>query len=104
VADARFAKPLDEELLRRLARGHEVLITIEEGSSGGFSAQVLQFLAANDLTEGLKIRPLTLPDVFQDHDKPEKQYEDAGLTAAGIVETALTALGKSASAISPKRA
>lgn len=104
VADARFAKPLDEELLRRLARGHEVLITIEEGSSGGFSAQVLQFLAANDLTEGLKIRPLTLPDVFQDHDKPEKQYEDAGLTAAGIVETALTALGKSASAVSPKRA
>ncbi len=104
VADARFAKPLDEELLRRLARGHDVLITIEEGSSGGFSAQVLQFLAANDLTEGLKIRPMTLPDVFQDHDKPEKQYEDAGLTAAGIVETALSALGKSASEASPKRA
>ncbi|MEN8195622.1 MAG: 1-deoxy-D-xylulose-5-phosphate synthase [Pseudomonadota bacterium] len=104
VADARFAKPLDEELVRRLARGHEVLITIEEGSSGGFSAQVLQFLAANDLTEGLKIRPMTLPDIFQDHDKPEKQYEDAGLTAAGIVETALSALGKSASEASPKRA
>ena len=104
VADARFAKPLDEELVRRLARDHEVLITIEEGSSGGFSAQVLQFLAANDLTDGLKIRPLTLPDVFQDHDKPEKQYEDAGLTAAGIVETALSALGKSASEASPKRA
>ena len=104
VADARFAKPLDEDLLRRLARDHEVLITIEEGSSGGFSAQVLQFLAANDLTDGLKIRPLTLPDVFQDHDKPEKQYEDAGLTAAGIVETALSALGKSASEASPKRA
>ncbi|MBE9556663.1 MAG: 1-deoxy-D-xylulose-5-phosphate synthase, partial [Proteobacteria bacterium] len=104
VADARFAKPLDEELVRRLARGHEVLITIEEGSSGGFSAQVLQFLAANDLTDGLKIRPLTLPDIFQDHDKPEKQYEDAGLTAAGIVETALSALGKSAGEASPKRA
>lgn len=104
VADARFAKPLDEDLLRRLARDHEVLITIEEGSSGGFSAQVLHFLAANDLTDGLKIRPLTLPDVFQDHDKPEKQYEDAGLTAAGIVETALSALGKSASEASPKRA
>ncbi len=104
VADARFAKPLDEDLVRRLARDHEVLITIEEGASGGFAAQVLQFLAANDLTEGLKIRPMTLPDIFQDHDKPEKQYEDAGLTAAGIVETALSALGKSASAASPKRA
>ena len=104
VADARFAKPLDEDLVRRLAHDHEVLITIEEGSSGGFSAQVLQFLAANDLTEGLKVRPLTLPDVFQDHDKPEKQYEDAGLTATGIVETALAALGKSASAVTPKRA
>jgi 1-deoxy-D-xylulose-5-phosphate synthase len=104
VADARFAKPLDEELVRRLARDHEVLITVEEGSSGGFSAQVLQFLAASDLIDGLKIRPMTLPDVFQDHDKPEKQYEDAGLTAADIVETALSALGKSASAASPKRA
>jgi 1-deoxy-D-xylulose-5-phosphate synthase len=104
VADARFAKPLDEELVRRLARDHEVLITVEEGSSGGFSAQVLQFLAASDLIDGLKIRPMTLPDVFQDHDKPEKQYEDAGLTAADIVETALSALGKSASEASPKRA
>ncbi len=104
VADARFAKPLDEELVRRLARDHEVLITIEEGARGGFAAQVLQFLAANDLTEGLKIRPMTLPDIFQDHDRPEKQYEEAGLTAAGIVETALSALGKSASAASPKRA
>jgi 1-deoxy-D-xylulose-5-phosphate synthase len=104
VADARFAKPLDEELVRRLARDHEVLITVEEGSSGGFSAQVLQFLAASDLIDGLKIRPMTLPDVFQDHDKPEKQYEDAGLTAADIVETALSALEKSASAASPKRA
>ena len=104
VADARFAKPLDEDLVRQLAENHEVLITIEEGSSGGFSAQVLQFLAANDLTEGLKIRPMTLPDIFQDHDKPEKQYEDAGLTASGIVETALSALGKSERSASPKRA
>ena len=93
-----------KELVRRLARDHEVLITVEEGSSGGFSAQVLQFLGANDLTEGLKIRPMTLPDIFQDHDKPEKQYEEAGLTAADIVETAIAALGKSASAASPKRA
>ncbi len=104
VADARFAKPLDQDLVRRLACDHDVLITIEEGANGGFSAQVLQFLAANDLTDGLKVRPMTLPDEFQDHDKPEKQYEDAGLTAAGIVETALTALGKSASEASPKRA
>ncbi len=104
VADARFAKPLDADLVRRLAANHEVLITIEEGSSGGFSAQVLQFLAANDLTDGLKIRPMTLPDIFQDHDKPEKQYEDAGLTASGIVETALSALGKSERSANPKRA
>jgi 1-deoxy-D-xylulose-5-phosphate synthase len=104
VADARFAKPLDRDLVRRLARGHDVLITIEEGSSGGFSAQVLQFLASNDLLEGLKVRPMTLPDVFQDHDKPEKQYEAAGLTAPHIVETALAALGKSAGEASPKRA
>jgi len=104
VADARFAKPLDQALVRRLASDHEVLITIEEGSNGGFSAQVLQFLAANDLTDGLKIRPMTLPDIFQDHDKPEKQYEDAGLTAHHIVETALAAMGKSLAEASPKRA
>jgi 1-deoxy-D-xylulose-5-phosphate synthase len=104
VADARFAKPLDQDLVRRLAHDHDVLITIEEGANGGFSAQVLQFLAANDLSDGLKVRPMTLPDIFQDHDKPENQYDDAGLTAAGIVETALTALGKSVSEASPKRA
>jgi 1-deoxy-D-xylulose-5-phosphate synthase len=104
VADARFAKPLDQDLVRRLACNHDVLITIEEGANGGFSAQVLQFLAANDLIDGLKVRPMTLPDIFQDHDKPENQYEDAGLTAAGIVKTALTALGKSVREASPKRA
>lgn len=104
VADARFAKPLDEDLVRRLAKDHEVLITIEEGSSGGFSAQVLQFLATNDLTDGLKIRPMTLPDIFQDHDKPEIQYDEAGLTAPHIVETALAAMGKSSAEASPKRA
>ena len=104
VADARFAKPLDEELIRELARGHEVLVTIEEGASGGFSAQVLQFLAANDLTDGLKIRPMTLPDIFQDHEKPEIQYENAGLTAPHIVATVLAALGRDAMEASPKRA
>ena len=104
VADARFAKPLDEDLVRRLAGSHDVLITVEEGSTGGFSAQVLRFLVANDLTDGVKIRPLCLPDRFQDQDKPEQQYEDAGLTAEGIVETALSALGKEAAEASSKRA
>ncbi len=104
VADARFAKPLDEDLVRRLASDHEVLITIEEGSTGGFSAQVLHFLATSDLTSDLKIRTMTLPDRFQDHDKPDRQYEEAGLTAPHIVATALAALGLDASAASPKRA
>jgi 1-deoxy-D-xylulose-5-phosphate synthase len=104
VADARFAKPLDEDLVRRLATGHDVLITVEEGAFGGFSAQVLKYLAANDLADGLKVRTLCLPDIFQDQDKPEKQYEDAGLSAAGIVETALSALGKASAQASPKRA
>jgi len=103
VADARFAKPLDEALVRRLAEQHEVLITIEEGAFGGFAAQVLRVLAENDLQDGIKIRTLTMPDRFQDHDRPEAQYEAAGLTAPGIVETALAALGRAA-ASSPKRA
>ncbi len=94
VADARFAKPLDEELVRRLARGHEVLVTVEEGAVGGFGSQVLQFLAHAGLLEtGLKVRPLVLPDAFTDHAKPEKMYADAGLDAAGIVRTVFTALG-----------
>lgn len=85
VADARFAKPLDEALIRDLAENHQTLITIEEGSTGGFGAFVLEFLAHNDLTQGLKFRTLHLPDTFQDHDKPEKQYEEAGLTAKSIL-------------------
>ena len=94
VADARFAKPLDEELVRRLALEHEVLITIEEGSIGGFATQVLHSLATSGLLDaGLKIRPMTLPDVFLDHDSPAKQYERAGLDARHIVDTALAALG-----------
>lgn len=89
VADARFAKPLDTELLLKLARTHEVLITIEEGSRCGFGALCLHTLAENGaLDHGLKIRTLTLPDVFQDHDKPEKQYDEAGLNAAQIAATA----------------
>ncbi|PWC35791.1 1-deoxy-D-xylulose-5-phosphate synthase [Azospirillum sp. TSO35-2] len=94
LADARFAKPLDEDLVRRLALGHEVLITIEEGSVGGFGSFVLQFLATAGLLDGgLKIRPMVLPDVYLDHDAPAKQYEKAGLTAQHIVQTALQALG-----------
>ncbi|UKJ75190.1 1-deoxy-D-xylulose-5-phosphate synthase [Azospirillum brasilense] len=94
VADARFAKPLDEELVRRLALEHEVLITIEEGSVGGFGSFVLQHLAMAGLLDGgLKIRPMVLPDRFLDHDSPARQYEEAGLAARHIVAMALQALG-----------
>ena len=94
VADARFAKPLDEDLVRRLVANHEVLVTIEEGSIGGFATQVMQFLAtAGMLDAGLKLRPMILPDRFVEHDSPVKQYEDAGLSARAIVNTALVALG-----------
>ncbi|MDE2014346.1 MAG: 1-deoxy-D-xylulose-5-phosphate synthase [Alphaproteobacteria bacterium] len=95
VADARFAKPLDEDLVRRLAREHEMLITLEEGAMGGFGAFVMQFLALEGLLDGgLKIRPLTLPDRFIDQDAPEKMYEAAGLDAKAIVATVLNALGR----------
>ena len=97
VADARFAKPLDEELVRRLAREHEVLVTIEEGAIGGFGAQVLHFLAGSGILDGgLKVRPMVLPDRFIDHDKPELQYAAAGLLARDIVAAALAALGRTA--------
>ncbi|MFC5359100.1 1-deoxy-D-xylulose-5-phosphate synthase [Azospirillum himalayense] len=100
VADARFAKPLDEELVRRLALEHEVLITIEEGSVGGFGSFVLQHLAMAGLLDGgLKIRPMVLPDRFLDHDSPAKQYEEAGLAARHIVATVLQALGIEAAAV-----
>jgi 1-deoxy-D-xylulose-5-phosphate synthase len=95
LADARFAKPLDVDLIRRLAREHEVMITLEEGSVGGFGSHVMQFMALEGLLEnGLKFRPMTLPDVFLDNDKPEVQYERAGLTARHIVSMALKALGR----------
>jgi 1-deoxy-D-xylulose-5-phosphate synthase len=94
VADARFAKPLDEELIARLVREHELLITVEEGSVGGFGAFVLQHLAqVGALDRGLKIRTLTLPDIFQDQDKPEVMYAAAGLDADGITYAAISALG-----------
>jgi 1-deoxy-D-xylulose-5-phosphate synthase len=105
VADARFAKPLDEDLILRLAREHEALITVEEGAVGGFGAFVLQMLAARGaLDGGLKVRTLTLPDVFQDQDKPELMYAQAGLDAAGIAAAAFGALGGGLSATSGLRA
>jgi 1-deoxy-D-xylulose-5-phosphate synthase len=95
VADARFAKPLDEDLIRRLAGEHEVLVTIEEGSIGGFSSHVLHFLAqAGLLDAGLKVRSMVLPDCFIDQDKPDKMYDVAGLNASHIVDTAIAALGR----------
>ena len=104
VADARFAKPLDVDLILRLAREHEALITVEEGAVGGFGGFVLQTLAAHGaLDRGLKVRTLTLPDIFQDQDKPEVMYAQAGLDAEGIVRATLSALGLDA-AVSGVRA
>ena len=94
VADARFAKPLDTALIERLAREHEMLITIEEGSVCGFGSLVAQHLAWQGLLDGgLKFRPMTLPDRFLDHAAPKVQYDWAGLNARHIVATALAALG-----------
>jgi 1-deoxy-D-xylulose-5-phosphate synthase len=94
VADARFAKPLDVDLILRLAREHEALVTVEEGAMGGFGSFVLQALAEHGaLDRGLKVRVLTLPDIFQDQDKPDAMYAEAGLDADGIVRAALAALG-----------
>jgi 1-deoxy-D-xylulose-5-phosphate synthase len=93
VADLRFAKPLDEALIRKLLTTHEVAVTIEEGSIGGLGAHVLTMASDHGLIDnGLKLRTLRLPDVFQDQDKPERQYADAGLDAQGIVDTVLAAL------------
>jgi 1-deoxy-D-xylulose-5-phosphate synthase len=93
IADMRFAKPLDHDLIRRLATSHEVVVTIEEGAAGGFGAHVLTWLSDEGLTDaGLKVRTLRLPDIFQDHDSPAKQYAEAGLDAPAIVATVLEAL------------
>jgi 1-deoxy-D-xylulose-5-phosphate synthase len=95
VADLRFAKPLDETLIRRLLATHEVAVTIEEGAVGGLGAHVLTFASDEGLIDGgLKLRTMRQPDVFQDHDKPEKQYAEAGLDAEAIVATVLAALRK----------
>ncbi|MCU6455823.1 1-deoxy-D-xylulose-5-phosphate synthase [Sphingomonas sp. A2-49] len=93
VADLRFAKPLDEAMIRRLLTSHEVAVTIEEGAVGGFGAHVLTLASDEGLIDGgLKLRTMRLPDTFQDQDKPEKQYADAGLDAEHIVQTVLTTL------------
>jgi 1-deoxy-D-xylulose-5-phosphate synthase len=101
VADARFAKPLDTDLIRRLAAEHEVLLTLEEGAAGGFSAQVMTWLArAGLLDQGLRLRPMTLPDRFIDHGKPADQVDQAGLAPRHIVAQALQALGIDDSGVS----
>jgi 1-deoxy-D-xylulose-5-phosphate synthase len=95
VADARFAKPLDTDLVARLLREHEVVVTVEEGAIGGFGSHVLHHLAMNGLLDhGLKIRTMVLPDAFLDHDSPHAQYDQAGLNARHIVAMALSALGR----------
>ena len=104
VADARFAKPIDEALVRDLAGRHQVLVTIEEAAVGGFGAQVLTFMANSGLLEnGLKVRSIVMPDAFLEQDKPEKQVAQAGLDAAAIVSTVLAALGRADEA-APARA
>ena len=104
VADARFAKPFDADLVADLAASHEVLVIAEEGAVGGFGAHVLTFLAQNGhLDTGLKARSLALPDRFVGHGKPEEQYDDAGLQARHIVDMVLNALGRNQTRVSPVR-
>ncbi|MDP4604842.1 MAG: 1-deoxy-D-xylulose-5-phosphate synthase, partial [Erythrobacter sp.] len=106
VADMRFAKPLDEDLIARLMRTHEVVVTVEEGSIGGLGAHVLTYASDEGLTDGdsgngaLKVRTLRLPDTFIDHDDPMKQYDEAGLNAPQIVDTVLKALKHNSAGIS----
>jgi 1-deoxy-D-xylulose-5-phosphate synthase len=104
VADARFAKPLDLNLLRQLASNHEVLITIEEGSIGGFGSFVMQALVEDGIFDGnrkhaLKFRVMTLPDLYLDHDAPEKLYARAELDSKAIVAKVLNVIGKSSDQI-----
>ncbi|MBC2670040.1 1-deoxy-D-xylulose-5-phosphate synthase [Novosphingobium piscinae] len=105
VADLRFAKPLDEDLIRRLMATHEVVVTIEEGSIGGLGAHVLTMASDEGLTDaGLKIRTMRLPDLFQDHDSPDKQYDVARLNAPHVVETVLAALRHNSAGVEEARA
>jgi 1-deoxy-D-xylulose-5-phosphate synthase len=99
VVDARFAKPLDSELIGQLARHHEVLVTIEEGSGGGFGSAVMQDLAWRGLLDGgVRVRPMVLPDRFIEQDTQARQFADAGLSARDIVATVLGALGREVAA------
>jgi len=105
VADMRFAKPLDEELIRKLLTTHEVAVTIEEASVGGFGAHVLTLASDDGLIDaGLKLRTMRLPDAFQDHEAPMKQYDEAGLNAPHIVETVLKALRRNDVQVEVERA
>ncbi|MET0279302.1 MAG: 1-deoxy-D-xylulose-5-phosphate synthase [Pseudorhodoplanes sp.] len=105
IADARFAKPIDEDLVLRLAREHEVLVTVEEGAIGGFGSQVLQLLAQRGvLDRGLKVRSLVLPDIFIDQDSPAAMYAMAGLDARGIVTAVFEALGQDMTTGTQRRA
>jgi len=105
VADVRFAKPLDEELIRKLLTTHEVAVTVEEAAIGGLGAHVLTLASDEGLVDGgLKIRTMRLPDRFQEHDKPEKQYDEAGLNAPHIVETVLKALRVNSAGVEEVRA
>jgi 1-deoxy-D-xylulose-5-phosphate synthase len=96
IADARFMKPLDKELVLKLARDHEILITIEEGSIGGFGSHVMQFIAEQGMLDSgmLKFRSMILPDAFLDHDSPAAMYARAGVDAKGIVKKVFDTLGK----------
>ena len=105
VADLRFAKPLDEEMIRSLIASHDVVVTVEEGSIGGLGAHVLTMASDEGLLDnGLKIRTMRLPDVFQDHDSPDKQYDTAGLNASHIVDTVLKALRHNSAGVEEARA
>ncbi|MCB2045402.1 MAG: 1-deoxy-D-xylulose-5-phosphate synthase, partial [Novosphingobium sp.] len=105
VADLRFAKPLDSALIRQLMASHEVIVTVEEGSIGGLGAHVLTLASDEGLTDaGLKIRTMRLPDLFQDHDAPDRQYDDARLNAPQIVETVLKALRHNSAGVEEARA
>jgi 1-deoxy-D-xylulose-5-phosphate synthase len=105
VADLRFAKPLDSELIRKLMTTHEVVVTIEEAAIGGLGAHVLTLASDEGLTDtGLKIRTMRLPDLFQEHDSPDKQYDEARLNAPHIVETVLSALRHNSAGVEEARA
>lgn len=105
VADLRFAKPLDTDMIEKLMRTHEVVVTVEEGAIGGLGAHVLTFASDEGLTDnGLKVRTMRLPDVFQDHDDPHKQYDEAGLNAPDIVATVLRALRHNSADVEEARA